>query len=190
MFGRDWIVAMAFLLASAATASAQPSSGAGSSRWTYGGTVGAGRTWDDEGQIGSGLLAGGYAQWRWLSHTDLEASIDVLTHDRAGGYFEAHGHTVFLSGAVAQRFGGPAGHGYVFGGVTVAGHSGTAGFPADNLLTQTRSTDRGYIFGGGMMFRASRRFEAGPMVRITLLAADSDSDPASAIAAGVRVGFR
>jgi hypothetical protein len=188
MSGRDLIVAAMLLLASAATVSAQPAPS--SSRWTWGGTAGMGRTWDDEGQIGSGVLAGGYAQWRWLSHSDLDLSVDFLKHDRSGGFFEAHGHTVFLSGAFVQRFGGPAANGYVLGGVTLAAHSGTAGFPADNLVTDTSSTNPGYILGGGMSFRASRRIEVGPLVRITMLSADSDSDPAFTIMAGVRVGFR
>jgi hypothetical protein len=188
MHGRDIILAAALLIASAATLSAQPAPP--SARWTFGATAGLGRTWDDESQIGSGLLAGGYAQWRWLSHTDVEVSVDLLTHNRTGGFFEAHGHTTFLGGALVQRFGGSAVYANVFGGVTLAAHSGTAGFPASNLITEASSTHPGYIFGGGMMFRASRRIHVGPMMRIVLLTADSDSDPAFAIMGGVRIGFR
>jgi hypothetical protein len=188
MYGRNIILSAALLITSAATVSAQTAPS--STRWTFGGTAGLGRTRDDESQIGSGVLAGGYAQWRWLSHTNVEVSVDFLTHNRTGGYFEAHGHTTFLSGTLVQRFGGSAANGYVLGGVTLAAHSGTAGFPAENLIAQSSSTNPGYIFGGGAMFRASRRIDVGPMVRIALLTTDTDSDPPFAIMAGIRVGFR
>jgi hypothetical protein len=190
MFGKDIVRAAALLIASAATSSAQPAPVPGADRWTVGATAGIGRTWDDEGSIGRGVLAGGYAHWRWLSHTGLEGSVDLLSHHRSGGAFEAQGHTLFLSAAVVQRFGGPAASGYVLGGLTLARHSGTAGFPGDNLDTGAHGTHPGYVFGGGMMFGASRRIEAGPMVRMTVLTADDDADPAFAIAAGVRVGFK
>jgi opacity protein-like surface antigen len=186
--GRALILGAVFIAASAAAAAAQPA--APSERWTFGGTAGVGRTWDDEGQIGGGVLAGGYVQWHWLSHTDVDAAVDLLTHNRTGGYFEAHGRTLLLSGALVQRFGGPSASGYVLGGLTLARHSGSAGFPADNVVVRTRGTRPGYIVGGGMMFRVRRRLDAGPMVRMALLTADDDSDPAAAIVAGVRVGFR
>jgi hypothetical protein len=117
-------------------------------------------------------------------------SVDRLTHNRTGGQFEAHGHTLLLSGAVVQRFGGPGANGYVLGGVTLARHSGTAGFPAQNLVTGTHGTRPGYVFGGGMTFAVSRRIELGPMVRFTVLTADDDAEPAFASVAGLRVGFR
>lgn len=43
--------------------------------WTFGGTGGYGRTWDDEGQIGSGVLIGAYADRRIFRNTDLELSL-------------------------------------------------------------------------------------------------------------------
>jgi hypothetical protein len=185
---RSWnlILAAAFLIVCAGTVSAQPSS----SRWTLGGTGGAGRTWDDEGQIGGGLLAGGFARWRWLSRTDLEASLDLLTHNRTGGSFEAKGHTTFVTAAIVQRFGRDSVNGNLLVGVTLAAHSGTAGFPRDQLVVETHSTHPGYIFGGGLMFRASRRVSVEPLVRLAMLTAKVDSDPWSAMMGGVRIGFR
>lgn len=151
--------------------------------------MGFGQTWDDEGSIGTGALAGGYADWRLGGHTDLELSVDFLRHKRAGGHFQAEGHTTFLGASVVRRFGGRAASGYVLGGVTLGAHSGTAGFPEVNLITDTTGTHRGFLFGGGMAFRAGPRIEIGPVVRIVLLSVDNDSAPASAAMAGFRVGF-
>jgi hypothetical protein len=187
MRSRGLIVAAALLVLFGGTASAQ---GAPSARWTLGATGGLGRTWDDEGQIGAGLLAGGFAQWRWLGRTHLELAIDLLRHNRTGGAFEAEGHTTFGSATIVQRFGGTRTHGYVLGGATLAAHSGTAGFPREGLVTASNSTNPGYFFGGGLMFSASRHLDVGPVVRLMVLTADSDSDPAFATTAGLRIAFR
>jgi hypothetical protein len=177
-----------FIALFAGTASAQTSSSA--SRWTFGGAGGFGSTSDDEGSIGSGVLAGGYADWRWLGHTDVELSVDYLRHKRSTGFFQAEGHTTFLSAALVQRFGGDAAYGFVFGGVTLGSHAGSAGFPADNLVSENKGTHPGFTLGGGLMFRASERIHVGPVVRVVFLTAESDSDVFAAGMAGVRVGFR
>lgn len=182
------ILAGLFIGLLAGTAGAQPSSR--DSRWTFGGAAGFGSTWDDEGSIGSGVLAAGYADWRWLRHTDVEVSVDYLRHKRSTGFFQAEGHTTFVSAALVQRFGGNAAHGFVFGGVTLGSHAGTAGFPADNLIAENKGTHPGYTFGGGLMVRAAERFEVGPFVRVVFLTAESDSDVFAAGMAGVRIGFR
>ncbi len=167
-------------------ASAQPRD----SRWTAGATAGMGRTWDDEGQIGSGALAGGYAGWRWLARTDAEVSVEILRHRRTGGHFQAIGHTALVEGVLTRRFGPQAASGYVLGGVALGFHTGTAGFPADGLVVRTESTQRGVVAGGGLTFRVGERLEMGPIVKIVLLAADRDSDPASAAMVGFRIGTR
>jgi hypothetical protein len=180
------VVILFFTLADAASAQTTPPS----SRWSFGATVGFGQTWDDEGSIGTGVLAGGFADWRVLRHTDLELATDYLRHVRDTGHFQAEGHMTLFSASIVQRFGGDTVHGYVLGGAGIGVHSGTAGFPADNLVTDTSGTHPGYIFGGGMMFRAGKRFEVGPIVRMVMLTIDDDSDAALAATFGVRVGWR
>jgi hypothetical protein len=159
------------------------------SRFAAGGTVGFGQTWDDEGSIGRGWLAGGYADVRLFGHTDAEFAVDVLRHDR-NDRFQAQGHTTFASAALRQRFGGDRTYGYVLGGVAIGSHTGTAGFPELGLVNEYSGTHGGFLFGGGFTFTAGNNVEIGPVVRIALLGADSDSDPASAIMTGVRIGFR
>lgn len=178
-----FITACAVVLG-ASTASAQ------SPRFSFGGTGGFGQTWDDEGSIGKGWLVGGYADIRLFSHTDLDLSIDYLTHDRDAGYFQAEGHTTFVSAALRQRFGGDRTNGYLLGGLTIGAHDGTAGFPAYDEVNHYSGTHPGLIFGGGVNIGIGERLEIGPVVRITLMGADSDSDPASVIMTGVRIGWR
>ena len=184
------ITAAVLVIASAGDVAAQTNP---SPSRTFGGTGGYGRTWDDEGQIGSGVLIGAYADRRIYRRTDLELSVDYLRHRRSAGesgFFEAEGHTTFLTGAVVQRFGGSEAHGYVQAGLTVGIHSGTAGFPIDNLVTDTDSTNSGLMVGAGFSFRAGSDYEVGPMVKVVVLRADRDSDPARAIMGGIRIGFR
>lgn len=184
------ILTAALLLVSAGAVSAQTPPPAS---WTFGGTAGYGRTWDDEGQIGSGVLVGAYADRRVFKRTDLEVSVDYLRHKRSAGesgFFEAEGHTSFLTGAAIQGFGNGEAHGYVLAGLTLAVHSGTAGFPIDNLITDTDSTHPGLVLGAGFSFRAGSNYEVGSIVRVAVLRASRDSDPASAIIGGIRVGFR
>ena len=175
------------LILTTATASAQTSS-----PWwlAVGATGGFGQTWDDEGSIGKGWLGGGYADLRLFAHTDAEFSADVLTHDRSSGHFQARGHTTFVSAAIRQRFGTERTYAYVLGGVTLGAHSGTAGFPEEHLVSDSSGTHGGFIFGGGVNFRLAERLELGPVIRIAMLGADVDSDPASAIMTGVRIGLR
>jgi hypothetical protein len=55
--------------------------------WSLGATAGGGKTWDDEGSIGSGWLIGGYLQRRLGERMDLEVAADLLRHERNTGPF-------------------------------------------------------------------------------------------------------
>lgn len=158
------------------------------SRGTVGGIVGVGRTWDDEGGLGTGRAFGGRIDWRIFGNTSLEASVDSLSHDRSGGFFEAEGRTTLLGASLVQRFGGSATQPYVLGGVHLASHSGSTTF--DDMRTERDSSDVGYHFGGGIAFRAGQRLELGPEVRFFLIQPENDSDPAMAYWIGARIGIR
>jgi outer membrane protein with beta-barrel domain len=185
---RRILLAALILFTLAGAASAQTTGTA--SRWSFGATVGFGQTWDDEGSIGTGVLAGGFADLRLLSHTDLELSADYLRHVRDTGHFQAEGHMTLFGASLVQRFGGDTVNGYVLGGAVIGVHKGTAGFPADNLVTDTSGTDPGFMFGGGMTFRIGPRLEVGPIVRLVIQTIDNDSAPAFASTFGFRVGWR
>lgn len=187
---KSWIVAImliAFVGASEVSAQSMPER----PRWTFGGTVGGGQTWDDEGSIGRGWLAGVYADRRISRNMDLELSADVLWHDRFTGpsSFQAEGHTTYVTAALIRRFGPPRSNVFLLGGGTMGIHRGTAGFADEPAQANTDGTHPGYIFGGGFSFRAAGTIEIAPTVRFTMLSIDDDSDPAMSYMLGVRVGF-
>lgn len=151
--------------------------------------VGTGKTWDDEGQIGAGPLVGARFERRLLGNTFAEVGIDSLRHERSGR-FAAAGRTLLASVTVLQRFGHARAQPYVLGGMALASHKGTFGFPEDNLISNTSSTDFAFAVGGGIAVRASGRFELGPELRLLLMASDTDSAPAFAQWIGVKCGVR
>jgi hypothetical protein len=157
--------------------------------FTIGGIAGGGTTWDDEGQIGTGLLVGFRADRRLFHNTFAEVSIDDLWHERTGR-FSADGKTFLVTGAIVQRFGHGAGQPYVLGGITLGRHNGTFGFPEANILSSTKSTSLGVAFGGGLAIRAGTHFEVGPEARFLILSSDTDSGPAFANWIGARFAAR
>ena len=150
---------------------------------------GGGRTWDDEGSLGSGGAGGGRVEWRLIGNTRLEAGVDLLTHDRGSGFFQASGRTAFVTAAVVQRFGRGVAQPYVLGGLALARHTGEVTF-GGGAPEPRSSVDPGLVFGGGLVVRVGDRFEVGPEVRVFTLAPEDDVDPAFAWLAGVRVGYR
>ena len=151
--------------------------------------AGVGRTWDDEGSLGTGVALGGRFERRLFGNTRIEAGVDRLTHDRDSGFFQASGRTTFVSAVVVQRFGHRAVKPYVLGGLTLARHTGEVTF-GDSRPQPRRSLDHGLTFGGGLAVLVGGSVEIGPDVRLFSLAPDDDIDPALAWLAGVRVGYR
>lgn len=158
--------------------------------WTFGFTGGGGKTWDDEGSIGRGWLAGGYLDRRITDSIGLELSGDLLRHERNTGpvSFQAEGYTTYLSAALTFRFGPSAANAFLLGGGTVGIHRGKAGL-GDQPLRDADSTNPGFIFGGGVSFQAGDHVEIAPLIRMTLMQVDDDFDPFSSIVAGIRIGF-
>ena len=155
---------------------------------TAGVVLGGGRTWDDESQIGGGIVAGGRVDWRLFGSTSLEASADVLTHDRSGGFFEAEGQTLLLGASLLHRFGTAAARPYVLGGFDIVRHDGSTTF--EGVRTDRRSTDYGYHFGGGIGVRIGERLEAGPEARFYMIQPEDGSAPAFAYWVGGRLAIR
>jgi hypothetical protein len=156
---------------------------------TVGGVVGGGKTWDDEGSIGTGAFFGFRADRRLFGNTFAELSIDSLQHERADR-FVADGRTVLFTGAIVQRFGRGSAQPYVVGGVSLARHNGTFGFPDLGLVSSSKGTKAGVVFGGGVAVRAGTRFEVGPEARFLILTTDNDSSPAFGNWLGVRFAVR
>ena len=158
------------------------------SRGAAGGLFGVGQTWDDEGSIGTGAVIGGRVEWRVFGTTAVEFSLDVLSHDRQGQFFEANGHMAFTGVSFLHRFGSSAAQPYVLGGLHLATHSGSTRF--EDLRVERTSTDFGYHFGGGIGFGVGNRLEIGPEVRFYMIQPENDSDPATAYWIGGRLGIR
>jgi len=157
-------------------------------RGTVAGNAGGGRTWDDEGSLGTGAVVGGRVDWKFLESVSLEASVDVLSHDRSGGAFEAEGRTAFIGASLLKRFGAAAARPYVLVGYHLAQHSGSTTFLGERR--DRDSTGHGFHFGGGVMVRIGERFELGPEARFYMIKPDTDSDPALAYWIGVRFGVQ
>jgi opacity protein-like surface antigen len=148
--------------------------------------IGGGGTWDDEGSIGTGIVAGGRVDWHLFGNTSVEAALDVLTHDRTGGAFEAEGTNTIVSLSLLHRFGRPAARPYVLEGVHIIRHSGRTRF--DGIATNRRSTDPGFHVGAGIAMRVTDRVDIGPEGRIYFIQPTDGSAPAWVYWIGGRVG--
>jgi hypothetical protein len=168
----------------AVTASAQPAD----SRSTVSAIGGFGKTYDDEGSLGHGWLAGGAIDRVVFGRTRAEVSLDVLTHDRDAGYFQSRGQTIITGLSLLRRFGSGGAQPYVFGGVTLGHHSGTNVF--NGTPVERSNLDAGVRFGAGVAIRAGRRLEVSPEFRLNGFFIDNDADPASLLSFGVRFGWR
>jgi hypothetical protein len=153
--------------------------------WTLGISAGAGTTWDDESDIGSGALAGLRAARRIAGQTWLDGGVSWLRNERAG-VLQSSGRTIFAEATLLQRFGHGRVRPFVLGGVTLARYAGTTTFVPEQLVTRTRSRDLGVTAGSGFTVRAGRRYALGPEVRLTILRAGSDAAPAFSIWGGLR----
>jgi hypothetical protein len=150
--------------------------------------VGAGKTFDDEGSLGSGWLVGGSIDRVLFGTTRGEVSLELLTHSRDVTYFASSGKTVIAGASLVHRFGRRAGQPYLFAGLTAGHHSGTNRF-TDSISTLT-STDLGLRFGAGVAIRVGNRFEVSPELRMNGFFIDRDADPAMLPSFGVRLGLR
>jgi hypothetical protein len=158
------------------------------SSFTVGGIGGFGQTWDDESQIGTGLLLGVRADVRLVGGLRLDGALDWLRHNRDEGVFRSKGDTTFLTAALKYQFGGESGSGYVLGGPTLGFHWGTTTF--EDISRDISSTSAGLAFGGGYSGIVGPGVEIGPEVRMVLLSSDDGSDPATAIYGGLRIAWR
>lgn len=149
---------------------------------------GSGTTYDDESGLGKGWLIGGAYDRVLFGTTRIEASAELLTHNRDSGYFQSTGNTAIAGVSLLHRFGRGNAQPYAFGGLTIGHHSGTNRL--DTRSVPASSTNTGTRFGFGMAFRAGQRLEISPELRMNTFFTNSDSDPWTLPSFGVRIGWR
>jgi hypothetical protein len=176
------------ILATLFVAAGNTSAWAQESRTSTAAIVGVGKTFDDEGSLGSGWLVGGSIDRVVFGTTRGEVSLEILTHSRDVTYFASNGRTVIAGASLVHRFGRRAGQPYLFAGLTAGHHSGTNRF-TDSTSTWT-STDLGLRFGVGVAIRVGDRLEVSPELRMNGFFIDRDADPAMLPSFGVRLGLR
>jgi hypothetical protein len=150
--------------------------------------AGAGQTWDDEGSLGRGWLAGAAIDRTLIGGLRAEVSVEVLAHDRAEGFLQANGRTLIGGVSLLQRFGHGQAQPYVFAGATAGHHSGSHAF--GQIRSDESSTDTGWRAGLGLAMRAGVKYEISPEVRLNGFFIDTDSHPATALSFGIRVAVR
>ena len=155
------------------------------------GSIGGGKTWDDEGSIGSGLSAGGGVEWRFRPKWSVGADVERVGHERDTPGLEWSGHTVFASANVAYHFAATGVSPFVGGGFGGAFHDGEVidrlmqpGSPAP-VRTFSSSSTMGYGMAG-VDIPIGTRLVVSPDFRWTFCQAPDGSAPWSVIRFGVK----
>ena len=153
--------------------------------------AGQGRTWDDEGSIGSGFAIGGGVEYRFRPRLSVNGAVERLAHDRDTGFLHFSGRTVFVTlGAtyhVAARGVSP----YVGGGFGGAFYKGTLNddIAGDAVLHRSSTSTLGYG-NAGVDIPIGHRVVISPDVRITFCQPQDDFAPWSVIRFGVKASVR
>lgn len=155
-------------------------------------SAGRGRTWDDEGSIGSGTAAGAGVEWRFRPTWSIGAEVERLGHERDTTLLQFSGRTVFASANIAYRFAARGVAPYVGAGFGGAFYKGTLldrfGSPAQTIPRRSTST---MVYGmGGVEIPIGDRVAISPDVRITFCQPQDDFAPWSTIRFSVKASLR
>jgi len=159
------------------------------------GSIGAGKTWDDEGSIGNGLSAGGGVEWRFRPKWSVGADVERVGHERHTQGPNWSGRTVFASVNVTYRFAARGVAPYVGGGFGGAFHRSElvdlVAPPSGLKIPRTFSSSSTMEYGmAGVDIPAGPHFVVSPDVRWTFCQAPDDSAPFSALRFGVKAAVR
>ena len=161
---------------------------------TVGVLAGYGRTWDDEGSIGSGGAIGGAVEYRFRPKLSVNGAVERLAHDRDTGFLHFSGRTVFATLGVTYHFAASGVSPYVgggFGGAFYKGELGNAlALPPPGTVSPRSSTSTLGYGNAGVDIPIGDRFVIAPDVRIALCQPQDDFAPWSTIRFGVRASVR
>ena len=153
--------------------------------------VGHGKTWDDEGSIGSGVLLGAGLEWELNGHWSIGGRIERLAHHRqTGGHLAFDGTTLFATAEVRYRMGRADVRPYLVTGYGLAHFQGRLSNRAAPETRDRQSTSGTVVGGGGVEITLGRRLLLVPEVRMQICQPSADFATWLAIRAGVSVGWR
>jgi hypothetical protein len=155
-------------------------------------SVGQGKTWDDESEIGKGTSAGGGVEWRFRPKWSVGAEVERLGHHRSTPGLEWSGRTVFASVNIAYRFAARGVSPYVGGGFGGAFHTGeTIDRITPAAVTRQRSSASTMEYGTvGLEIPVGGWFAVSPDFRITFCQAPDDFAPWAALRFAVKASVR
>jgi opacity protein-like surface antigen len=174
----------------------------GGAGWTTG--------WDDETNLGKGILVSGGVAHPVGRHLSLEAEVSWARHLRDSGYLAAQGTPLVGTARLAYVFQAPGSRARAFasaglGLVHSTGHftmrtilPGPGGFPVEGPSTRRdwSLTKPAFEFGGGVSIKSGDRLSFRPEVRWTSTSHDDASSPSTLepplwiLRAGVTVEWR
>jgi outer membrane protein W len=154
-------------------------------------TIGRGKTWDDEGSIGSGIAAGGAVEYRFRPKLSVNGAVERLQHDRDTGFLKFSGRTVFATIGITYHFAATGVSPYVGGGFGGAFYDGTLSDDIAGDLVVHRSSASTLGYGNaGVDIPIGDRLVISPDVRVKLCRPQDDFAPWSAIRFGVKAAVR
>lgn len=139
------------------------------SRWEVFGTVGYGRTWDDEGDIGRGINLGGGLGVRATPKLGFEGSVNRVRHSRtfdfSGVTFKGTG--TFVSANALYHFTESGVQPFVTGGVGVVHRTdSSSAIGLEPPRPSISASGFAYNFGVGMKIFANKHISVRPEFKI------------------------
>jgi len=155
-------------------------------------SIGRGKTWDDEGSIGSGTWAGGGVAWRVRPRLSVGAEIERLGHERDVTFLRWSGRTIFASANAAYHLAKRGVAPYVGGGFGGAFYRGTVveRSTATARAIEHRSTSTMGYGVAGVEIPIGGRVALSPEVRIAICQSRDDFAPWYVTRFGVKGSVR
>jgi opacity protein-like surface antigen len=159
------------------------------------GSIGGGKTWDDEGSIGNGLSAGGGVEWRFRPKWSVGGDVERVGHERDTPGLKWSGRTVFASANAAYHFAAQGVSPYVGGGFGGAFHDGDVldrlMLPGSGGSLRTFSSSSTMEYGmAGVDIPIGTRLVVSPDFRWTFCQPPDDSAPWSVMRFAVKAAVR
>ena len=159
------------------------------------GSIGHGKTWDDEGSVGGGTSAGGGVDWRFRPKWSVGADVERVGHERDTAGLKWSGRTVFASANVAYHFAARGVSPYAGGGFGGAFHEGEVldrlMLPGNQAPLHRSSSASTMEYGNaGVEIPIGTRLVVSPDFRWTFCQAQDDSAPFSVMRFALKAAVR